>query len=182
MSKFKFSFADNTFTIPAKDVKRTGWNGKPVDPKIVAEPSIAGKLIKQFVKANYLGVVCSVKSSWFSMGNSLNVWISHADGSKVDVEVFKSIEKFANQFQEGKYNSYDEMYEHSDREFATDCGIPIIHNTKWVMVENNAKFGSVEYAINVFNEEGRVECDWVLNRASYSDAKRRRVENYIANK
>jgi hypothetical protein len=182
MSKFKFSFAENTFTLPSKEVSTIGWNGKETIPTIDARPAIAGKLIKQFVKSNYPGVVCSVKSASFSMGNSLDVWVTNPDGSEIGEDAFEAIRAFASKFKMGRFCGMTDSYEYDKSVLKTTCGVKIDPCVKYLSTNKRPQYGSVEDAIRRFNGEGEAECVKMMDYNNFSDAKRRKVAAYIASK
>ena len=182
MSKFKFSFADNTFSLPAKDVRSVDWYGESVDPVIDARPPIAGKLIKQFVKSNYPGVVCSVKSDSFSMGNSLDVWVTNPDGSEIGEDAFEAIRAFASKFKMGRFCGMTDSYEYDKSDLKTTCGVKIDPCVKYLSTYKRPQYGSVQDAIRRFNKEGHAECIKMMDYNNFSDAKRRKVADYIASK
>ena len=82
--KFKFKLDGMEFNLPIKHLKKTDWNGNPIKPQISINHSAGSNLLKQYVKLKYPNVVVSVSSSTFSMGNSVDVYISDELGNEVD--------------------------------------------------------------------------------------------------
>lgn len=179
-AKFNFRFAANNFALPQKDIRTTDWYGNSITPIIEARPPIAGKLIKQFVKANYPGVVCAVKSDSFSMGNSLDVWVCHSDGSPIAEEAFEAIRSFTETFVYGRFNGYEDYYEHHRTELRTECGVEIKQDVKYAHTNNSPRWGSVEAAVRDFVNGGQEACEETMNYADFTAAKRAKVAKIIA--
>ena len=131
------------FEIPAEALRSTDYWGKPIPTKVYGNGPIAGSLVKQYVKAKYPKVVCSVKSSSFAGGNSLDVHVSYPNGSEVESEIFSDISRFANAFEYGRYNGWDETYEYYDNAgMKSEKGTEIEAGVKYVHVDNKPAFGT----------------------------------------
>ena len=131
------------FEIPAEALRSTDYWGKPIPTKVYGNGPIAGSLVKQYVKAKYPKVVCNVKSSSFAGGNSLDVHVSYPNGSEVESEIFSDISRFANAFEYGRYNGWDETYEYYDNAgMKSEKGTEIEAGVKYVHVDNKPAFGT----------------------------------------
>lgn len=64
--------------------------------------------IKKYVKS--LGVECRVSSSYFSMGNSVDIYIEDQPP-----EMVAKIKEFASQYQYGSFNGYEDLYEYTNK-------------------------------------------------------------------
>lgn len=137
------------FQLPA-DSLRTKQNGTTY---VYGKGPIAGSLVKQFVKAKYPKVVCSVSSSSFANGNSLDVYISNPNGTEVDSEIYNDVNRFANQFEYGKYNGWEETYDfYENSGTRTEKGMEIEAGVKYVHVNNKAPFGSVGDTVRMLKD------------------------------
>ena len=158
---FKFNLNGMTFTLPTKFLRKTDWNGKPLEKwSIEISPVSAGKVIKQYVKKKYPNVVCSVTSESFSGGNSLRVYLSNNLGESVDDSIYKDVDRFGTQFQSGNFNGMIDMYEYRQDKVYTDNGTNIDYYVKYFFVENSPKFCSLPSVVKMlremttFNEDG----------------------------
>jgi hypothetical protein len=130
-------------------------------PYIWGRGPIGSSMVKQFVKSKYPSVVCSVKSSSFANGNSLDVYLSNPNGSEVEVEIYKDVERFANQFEYGKYNGMEEMYDYYETSgLKTEKGMEIEAGVKYVHTNNKPAFGSVGDCVRMLNSMVAGEYVW----------------------
>jgi hypothetical protein len=140
MKKIKVVVEGIEMSLPAEALKT------PTDsaPFISGHGPIASSMVKQFVKAKYPSVVCSVKSESFAGGNSLTVWVSNPDGSSIDLLIYNDIKRFADLFQYGHFDGMDDCY-HYDKTSGTttDKGTPIEAGVKYVHTDNRPMFGTV---------------------------------------
>ena len=119
-------------------------------------PTEAGQLVKQFVKKNFPQYLCRVKADHFSMGNSLDVYVTTPNGGSIPKEEFDKINSFAHQFEYGKFDGMYDIYEsYENSGTVTDKGTEIEAGVKYVMVYNRPRFGTVEAILNEVINEGR---------------------------
>ena len=139
--------------IPAEALRTTDYWGKAIEPYIYGNGPIAGKIVKEYVKSKYPKVICSVKSSSFANGNSLDVHICNPDGSGVDNEIYADINHFANLFEYGKYNGMHDIYEeYAESGLVTDKGTKIEAGVKYVTVNNKPAWGSYGDVIRMLRD------------------------------
>jgi hypothetical protein len=130
-------------------------------PYIWGRGPIGSSMVKQFVKSKYPSVVCSVKSSSFANGNSLDVYLSNPNGSEVEVEIYNDVERFANQFEYGRYNGMEEMYDYYENSgLKTEKGMEIEAGVKYVHTNNKPAFGSVGDCVRMLNSMVAGEYVW----------------------
>jgi hypothetical protein len=128
-------------SLPAESVQYRN-DGKT--PYIWGRGPIGSSMVKQFVKSKYPSVVCNVKSSSFANGNSLDVYVSLPNGDEVEENIYKDINRFAEQFEYGKYNGMEEMYDYYETSgLKTEKGMEIEAGVKYVHTNNRPMFGSV---------------------------------------
>ena len=119
-------------------------------------PTEAGQLVKQFVKKNFPQYLCRVKADHFSMGNSLDVYVTTQNGGSIPQHNFEKINQFAHQFEYGKFDGMYDIYEsYENSGTVTDKGTEIEAGVKYVMVYNRPRFGTVEAILNEVINEGR---------------------------
>lgn len=109
---------------------------------IYGRPPIAGAFVKQYVKTKYPHIKCSVRSESFSMGNSLDVWISEKNGNPVsDENIVEDVRRFTDSFQYGRFNGMIDMYEYNDNRYAmrSDEGVMVEAACKYVHVTNRER-------------------------------------------
>ena len=132
-----------------------------VTPYVWGRGPIASSLVKQFVKAKYPSVVCSVKSQSFANGNSLDVYVSNPNGSEVEVSIYKDINRFADQFEYGRYNGMEESYDYYENSgVKTEKGMEIEAGVKYVHTNNKPAFGSVGDCVRMLNAMVAGEYVW----------------------
>lgn len=137
-------------SLPAEVVK---FRNDGVTPYVWGRGPIASSMVKQFVKAKYPKVVCSVKSSSFANGNSLDVYVSNPNGSEVEVEIYNDINRFANQFEYGRYNGMEESYDYYENSgVKTEKGMDIEAGVKYVHTNNKPMFGSVGDCVRMLKD------------------------------
>jgi hypothetical protein len=142
--KFKFQLNGMTFELPTKHIQTTKWGGEKLEnPIIRMNQAATAAVVKQYVQKKYPKVVVSATSSSFSMGNSVDIYISDEVGNEVDSAIISDVSNFGNQFVYGKFNGMEDMYEHYSKENATDSGTQIDAGTKYLHVQNRPKFCSV---------------------------------------
>ena len=100
-------------------------------------------------------MICSVKSSSFANGNSLDVHICNPDGSEVESSIYADINHFANLFEYGKYNGMHDIYEDYDSSecgLVTEKGTKIEAGVKYVTVNNKPAWGSYGDVIRMLRD------------------------------
>lgn len=102
----------------------------------------AANAVKQYVKARFPEVVVSAKSDSFSMGNSVDVYLSDEFGQPVDREISKDVQAFGDLFVYGKFDGMTDMYEYTRKDFAVGSYV-IDPSVKYLTVQNRAQHGSV---------------------------------------
>ena len=136
-------------SLPAESLK---FRNDGVTPYVYGRGPIASSLVKQFVKAKYPNVVCSVKSESFANGNSLDVYISNPNGSPIDVMIYSDIKRFADMFQYGKFDGMDDCYHYYENSgVKTDKGTEIEAGVKYVHTNNQPMFGTVGDCVRMLN-------------------------------
>lgn len=131
--KIKFQLAGIEFQLSDKFV-----NGNVIRMSHVA----AANVIKQYVKQTYPNVNVSAKSDSFSMGNSVDVYLSDKYGQPVSKEIAKNVQSFGDQFVYGKFDGMTDMYEYTGKNFLAG-GYEIDPSVKYLTVQNRAQHGSV---------------------------------------
>ena len=150
--KFKFKLNGMEFSLPIKHLKTTDWNGNPTKPEISINHSAGSNLLKQYVKAKYPNVVVSVSSSTFSMGNSVDVYISDEVGNEVDKSIIEDVKSFGDTFVYGKFNGMIDMYESKESGAVSESGTTITGNIKYLSVNNRPKFCSLPDVVRMLRE------------------------------
>ena len=164
------------FEIQAEALRTTDYWGKLFTPKVYANGPIAGSLVKQFVKAKYPKVVCSVSSSSFANGNSLDVYVSNVDGSEVESSIYKDIARFADSFEYGRYDGMTECYEsYENSGMKSEKGTEIEAGVKYVHVNNKPSFGSYGDVIRMLR--GMMAGEYVWGPLSLEESIKR-VKSY----
>ena len=143
--KFKFELNGMTFQLPMKSVQTTDYKGNKIEPVINMNQSATASVIKQYVKKMYPEVVVSSTSSSFSMGNSVDVYLSDERGVGVNDEILRDVQSFGDMFVYGSFNSMEDMYEHHGHasDGKTENGTQLRAGTKYLHVQARPKFCSV---------------------------------------
>lgn len=137
-------------SLPAECVQ---YRNDGVTPYVYGRGPIGSSMVKQFVKAKYPSVVCSVKSSSFANGSSLDVYVSNVNGSEVDDVIYKDITRFADQFEYGRYNGMEETYDYyTTSGVITEKGMEIEAGVKYVHTNNKPSFGTYGDVIRILRD------------------------------
>lgn len=135
----------NIYKIPASAIAM-GPDGKPF---IHLRANDAAAIIKQFVKKTFPNIMVWANSNKYAGGDSVRIYISNPDGSKVEHSVWKLINEFGKTFQEGNFNGMNDSYEYRDDSVYTDYGHQIRGGTNYMFVENQPVWGSPQYVKNM---------------------------------
>ena len=142
--KFKFRLDGIEFQLPIKFIKKTDWNGNPITPEININHVAGASVIKQYVKKKYPSVVVSSSSASFSMGNSVDIYLSDERGAGIDEAIYKDVSAFGNMFRYGSFNGMIDMYEMKEGDNPkSESGTTLQCGCKFVHVQNKPKFCSV---------------------------------------
>ena len=154
--KIQIALGGEIYEVSNKCVRNyASWSGKQ-GKYIYISHADAGSLVKQFVKKNYPNVVCKVSSSSFSMGNSLDVYVHDKLGNPIPNDIYQKINEFAHNWEYGKFNGMYDIYEdYESSGMVSDNGNEIQAGVKYVMVNNRAKFGTVEAILYEVLAQGR---------------------------
>jgi len=150
--KFKFKLDGMEFTLPMKYLKNKDWNGNPIPAEINITQGAGSSLCKQYVKKKFPNVVVSVSSNSFSMGNSVDVYISDEYGAEVDSNIIDDVKYFGSQFVYGKFNGMIDMYESKESGAITESGTKVTGNVKYLQVSNRPKFCSLPDVVKMLKD------------------------------
>ena len=152
MANIKIQINGETYEVREKALRNYKGN-----VTIYGGPTEAGQLVKQFVKKNFPQYICRVKADHFSMGNSLDVYVTTQTGGSIPPHNFDKINSFAHQFEYGKFDGMYDIYEsYENSGMVTDKGTQIEAGVKYVHVNNRPPFGTVEAILNEVLNEGRM--------------------------
>ena len=152
-TKFKFQLNGMTFELPTKHIQTTKWNGEKLEKPIIRMNQTAtANVMKQYVKKMYPKVVVSATSSSFSMGNSVDIYLSDELGNGVDKNIVEDVNNFGRQFVYGYFDGMTDMYEHVSKENQTDSGTQIDAGTKFLHVQNRPKHASLPDVCRMLRE------------------------------
>jgi len=157
MKKMVIQINGQNFEVPTTALRTKTYGSNSGVKYVHINAPIAGSLVKQFVKMNYSGVMCSVKSDSFSGGNSLRVNLYTKMGAPVDSQIAHEVEKFAHLWEYGTFNGMHDIYE-SYETSGSVCGLTGMVLEAWVkyvFVDNQAPFGKVEWVVNEVVNVGR---------------------------
>ena len=162
--RIQFNVNGFNFKIPFKYLKTRDYYGNKLDtPKINVNQVVAVMIGKQYVKKKYPQLSVRGKSDIYSGGCSSRIYVSNKDGSSVDRPIIDDIKFFMDGFKMGNFNGMYDIYDYkvSSDYIQTDNGTLLEPNVKYIFVENNPMFGSLEWAIN--------EYKLYVNNNTYSD-------------
>jgi len=175
MANINVKINNEVFKLNSKSIYSNGFGGTSENPVLYISHAAAGQLVKQYVKKNYPHVVCRVTSDSFSMGNSLRVYLSTPTGQSVSQEIYEDVNSFAHLWEYGSFNGMYDIYECYENSGAvSDKGTTLKAGVKYVFVENQPRFDTVEWALNEAME-GR---DWedVIRYMTPKTAERARIQ------
>lgn len=151
-TKIQVKIEGMVFELPEKNLRKTDYSGNPITPFIRMNQVSVASLMKQYVKKRYPSVVCSVSSDSYSMGDSVNVYLSDMCGNEVDKDIVKDVDMFSKRFEKGRFNGMEDIYEYRDSDGVTDNGTVIDGGTKYCFVTNRPKFGTVPDVVRMLKD------------------------------
>jgi len=114
----------------------------------------AAKMVRQYIKGKYPKQFKSwVTSQSFSGGSALDVWLCEFNGSPIDDDVYQDIRDFAFGLKSGSFNGMTDSYDYSTDVVKSDLGTVLNLYTKYVSVNNRAKYGTKEDELNRLNKQ-----------------------------
>lgn len=153
MKKFKFELEGIMFELGIKFLKKVDWNGNPLEKPVINMNHVAAaNVVKQYVKKKYPNVVVSSSSSSFSMGNSVDIYLSDEYGNGVVDSIVKDVDRFGSQFEYGKFDGMYDIYEYTNDGVNSDNGTQIEAGVKYLHVNNRPKFCSLPSIVKMINE------------------------------
>lgn len=101
-------------------------------------------VISQYIKQKYPGVKFQIKTDSFSMGDSVDVYLSPLHVSE---EMYKTIQSDLDIFQSGKFNGMTDSYDYKTKAGINGYvnGSLVTFDTKFMNVNHRPKFGTKEY-------------------------------------
>ena len=150
--KINFAFNGMNFQIDASTLRTKSWGGEPCKPFIYLTQKHVASIVKHYVKEKYPKVEVWAKSQSYAGGDSVDIYLSYANGDKVEIEIEKDVDKFTQYFEEGRFNGMEDIYEYSDTKIATDNGTELRGGTKYAFVRNGAPFGSVPDVVRMLKD------------------------------
>ncbi len=166
----KFKYAGITFEVPSECLRTTDYWGKPLEtPYISIGRKEVASISKAFIKSKFPNLLGWAKSEVFANGNSVSIYVCNADGSDLDMESseWKEISSFVNSLSGGRYNGYEDIYEHNDG-FKTDNGTKIESYAKYVHCSAAAPHGTWPSAIKTL--KGLIAGEYVFGPLSVEKA------------
>ena len=153
MKKFKFELEGIMFELGIKFLNKVDWNGNPLEKPVINMNHVAAaNVVKQYVKKKYPNVVVSSSSSSFSMGNSVDIYLSDEYGNGVVDSIVKDVDRFGSQFEYGKFDGMYDIYEYTNDGVSSDNGTQIEAGVKYLHVNNRPKFCSLPSIVKMINE------------------------------
>lgn len=185
--KIKFVLSGIEFQLDEKFLKNKDYYGNPIKPTINMNHVAAANVVKQYVKKKYPEVVVSAKSSSFSMGNSVDIYLSDKFGNGVDESIAKDVDRFGSQFEYGKFNGMEDMYEHYDTNPNTDNGTEIEAGVKYFHCNNRPQHGSVPSVVEMIRKMtttteyvfGKISLEEAIKKAKYFGATDNNIEKAL---
>ena len=148
--KLKFQINNNEFTLPINSYQESNWGGS-VEKYIHMSAKNCATVIKQFVKQNFPELKVWAVSDTYSGGSSTRIYVCNEDGSEVEYDTFKKINQWKHILQGGNFNGMEDIYEYREDELTTDNGMMLKYFPSYIFIENQPKWGSVEYWIKEYN-------------------------------
>ena len=149
--KIKLTILGEEYQLPISALKLkkdSQWNEETY---IHMSAKHTASIIKQYVKKNFPDIKVWSKSQTYSGGSSVDVSLSNLDGSEIEQNVYEMISEFGNQFKAGSFNGMEDIYEYNSDTKTTDNNTPLKYFPSYVFCKNEAKWGSVEYWMNEYN-------------------------------
>lgn len=150
--KIKFTFLGETYQLPenALRLKENNTWGEP--NYIYMGAKNTASVIKQFIKKNYPHLKVWATSKVYSGGSSADIYVCNADATAINDTDYQTINTFANMFKAGWFNGMIDMYEYKSGELKADNGMPLKYTPKYIFLNNEPKYDSLEYWVAEYNK------------------------------
>jgi hypothetical protein len=182
--KIKVKIRGTEFELPSKCLRETDYRGNSIPPYISIDQVGVASICKQYVKKHFPSVACSVSSDSYSMGDSVNVYLSTPSGDNVSKEIISDVVSFCSPFQYGRFNGMEDIYENNESEFRTDNNTLIDGGTKYLFVNNGAKFGTVADVARMLKDyqRGHYNCGPVTLERAIAEILRYKIPQKVVDK
>jgi hypothetical protein len=130
------------------------------------------------LKRNIPKLWFQLMSSSFSMGNSVDIYLSDKFGNGVDESIVKDVDRFGSQFEYGKFDGMTDMYEYTNDGVSSDNGTQIDAGVKYLHVNNRPQHGSVPSVVEMIRKMtttteyvfGKLSLEEAIKKAKYFGA------------
>ena len=149
--KIKLTILGEEYQLPISALVLKGSTQWNEETYIHMSAKHTASIIKQYVKKFFPEVKVWSNSQTYSGGSSCHVNLSNSDGSEINQNIYEQISEFGNQFKAGSFNGMEDIYEYNEGTKVTDNNTPLKYFPSYVFCNNSAKWGSVEYWVNEYN-------------------------------
>ena len=170
--KITFQLQGETYSLPMKHVQTTNWNDEPLEKPILRINQVAAaNIIKQYVKKTHPQATVYTGSDSYSMGNSVNVYLTNEYGEPMPKEVIDDVKSFGEQFVYGSFNGMIDMYELKDTPRKSDNGaFEIDMGVKYLFVENRPKHATLPSVYKMLVEMTSVDSPYHFGQVDWPTA------------
>ena len=171
-NKVQFQLQGETYSLPVKHLETTYYNGGLREKPILRiNQAAAANIIKQYVKKTFPQATVYTGSDSYSMGNSVNVYLTDERGNPMPKEVLNDVKDFAEQFVYGSFNGMIDMYEMKEGGRVSDNGaFDIEMGVKYMFVNDRPKHATLPDVYRMLSNMTSEDCTYIFGQVDLETA------------
>jgi hypothetical protein len=171
--KINFQLEGITFQVSDKHLQTTNWNGGLLEkPVLRINQTAAANIIKQYVKKTYPQATVYTSSDSYSMGNSVNVYLTDEKGNPMPKEMIQDVNRFGEQFVYGSFNGMIDMYEIKEGRRSDNGTYDIDMGVKYLFVNDRPKHATLPDVYRMLSQMTSEDCPYVFGQVDLETAVR----------
>ena len=171
-NKVQFQLQGVEYSLPVKHLETTYYNGGLREKPILRiNQTAAANIIKQYVKKTFPQATVYTGSDSYSMGNSVNVYLTDERGNPMPKEVLNNVKDFAEQFVYGSFNGMIDMYEMKEGGRVSDNGaFDIEMGVKYMFVNDRPKHATLPDVYRMLRNMTSEDCTYIFGQVDLETA------------
>ena len=171
-NKVQFQLQGVAYSLPVKHLETTYYNGGLREKPILHINQAAGaNIIKQYVKKTFPQATVYTSSDSYSMGNSVNIYLTDERGNPMPKEILDDVKSFAEQFVYGSFNGMIDMYEMKEGGRVSDNGaFDIEMGVKYMFVNDRPKHATLPDVYRMLSNMTSEDCTYIFGQVDLETA------------
>ena len=171
-NKVQFQLQGVAYSLPVKHLETTYYNGGLREKPILRINQAAGaNIIKQYVKKTFPQATVYTSSDSYSMGNSVNIYLTDERGNPMPKEILDDVKSFAEQFVYGSFNGMIDMYEMKEGGRVSDNGaFDIEMGVKYMFVNDRPKHATLPDVYRMLSNMTSEDCTYIFGQVDLETA------------